>query len=50
MKKGFLLLFAAAAAGEMVSRIIERDDIHHWTKPLLMVFLGLYYYTATVPG
>jgi len=43
MRKLFLLLFFLAATGEILSKFIEDDWLHHICKPLLMIFLGLYY-------
>lgn len=49
MKKVFLLLFLVAALAELISGFIGVDMIHFIAKPLLMITLGLYYFTAADP-
>lgn len=45
MKKAALLFFLAAAAGEIIGLLIGSTSIQFICKSLIMVALGLYYYT-----
>ncbi len=47
MKNAALLLFALLVAGELVAQLTELEWLHHLCKPLIMVFLGLYYALST---
>lgn len=47
MKKIFLVLFALAAAGELLTQLIALPTVHLVTKPaLLLVLLGYYYFSV----
>jgi uncharacterized membrane protein YhhN len=44
MKRVSLLLFFLVVAGELISQVTGTDWLHQLCKPLIMIFLGLYYY------
>ena len=44
MKRASLLLFFLVVAGELMSQLTGTDWLHQLCKPLIMIFLGLYYY------
>jgi len=46
MKKFFLYAFLLVAAGELASTLAELPLVHTFCKPLLMLTLGLYYWSA----
>jgi uncharacterized membrane protein YhhN len=50
MKRIVLGLFIVAALTELMSQIFDLSQIHHIVKPLLMIFLGAYYYFHMAPG
>jgi uncharacterized membrane protein YhhN len=46
MKRIALALFVAAASTEIISQVFELREVHHVVKPMLMIFLGAYYFFA----
>lgn len=50
IKKVFLFLFFVVSAGEITAQIADIEWLHHLCKPLIMVSLGAYYFTAVSPA
>ncbi|GCC50140.1 lysoplasmalogenase [Chryseotalea sanaruensis] len=46
MKKLALALFLLASATELTAHLFNWPTVRHFSKPLLMAFLGLYYYLS----
>jgi len=46
MKRISLLLFVAVSVGEILSGFLGSTDLHMVCKPLIMVTLGLYYFSS----
>lgn len=46
MKRVFLVLFIAAAALEIVSLQFDMQNLRHFARPFLMIFLGGYYFVS----
>jgi uncharacterized membrane protein YhhN len=46
MKRIALVLFITATLMEILSQIFELTEVHHIVKPMLMIFLGAYYFFA----
>lgn len=44
MKKVALWLFIVASSTELICQVFDLGEIHHIVKPLLMIFLGTYYF------
>jgi uncharacterized membrane protein YhhN len=51
MRRIFLLLFLVASVTELVAQLYSARELHHYVKPMLMIFLGLYYFfSVTTEG
>jgi uncharacterized membrane protein YhhN len=46
MKRIFLVLFLLASVIELITQLYPQGEIHHYVKPMLMIFLGLYYFSS----
>ena len=46
MRRFFLAAFLVVTGGELLSHIFHLEFLHHLCKPLIMVFLGLYYWST----
>jgi uncharacterized membrane protein YhhN len=44
MRRIALGLFVAASIAELIGQLFGLNEVHHIVKPLLMIFLGLYYF------
>jgi uncharacterized membrane protein YhhN len=44
MRRIALLLFLGASVVELIAQLYPMEEIHHYVKPMLMIFLGLYYF------
>jgi uncharacterized membrane protein YhhN len=44
MKKLTLILFLLVSLLELITHFFNLAELHHYTKPLLLITLGLYYY------
>jgi uncharacterized membrane protein YhhN len=44
MKKVALILFLAASVIELACQVMDLRELHHIIKPMLMIFLGAYYF------
>lgn len=49
MKKVALALFIIASILELTCQVFDLGEIHHVVKPLLMIFLGMYYFFSESP-
>jgi uncharacterized membrane protein YhhN len=50
MKNSFLILFVLASSSTIISQALGLENLHHWSKPIIMLALGGYYITATSRG
>jgi uncharacterized membrane protein YhhN len=46
MKKLTLILFLLVSFFELITHFFSLAELHHYTKPLLLITLGIYYYFA----
>lgn len=50
MKKAIRLFFLLASITELTAHLFEWPEVRNFTKPLLLIFLGLYYYLSVEEG
>jgi uncharacterized membrane protein YhhN len=46
MKKLVLVLFLLVSVTELAAHLLDWPTVRHFSKPLLLIFLGLYYYVS----
>lgn len=46
MKRAVLIAFILASAGELLAGILKLEILHFICKPLIMTFLGIYYWSS----
>ena len=50
MKTSFLILFVLASASTIISQTFGLENVHHWSKPIIMLALAGYYVASTSSG